>query len=182
MLGRLKELAAPERAERGEEAVPARLPAPEGRVAPGITVKGVDNVLVRLARCCNPVPGDPITGYITRGRGVSIHRSECRNIGLWQEAERERLVEASWGEGFGGPFQVRLVVEAVDRAGLLSDVMAVLADQRLSASWVTARGKRDQMASIEVTVEISNLDQLNHVIQRVGRVRDVLSVRRAGVQ
>jgi GTP pyrophosphokinase len=181
VLGRLRELFGSERTERTEDLIPARPSASVGRSPHGITIKGVDNVLVRLAHCCNPVPGDPITGYVTRGRGVSIHRSECRNIGIWRETERERLVEASWDEGFGGPFQVRLVVEAVDRAGLLSDVMAVLADQRLSASWVTARGKRDQMASIELTVEISSLEQLNHVIQRVGRVRDVLSVRRAGV-
>ena len=181
VLGRLRELCGADRAERAEDTVPPRPPATPGRPAPGIRIRGVDNVLVRLAHCCNPVPGDPITGYVTRGRGVSIHRSECRNIGVWRETERERLVEASWDEGFGGPFRVRLVVEAVDRAGLLSDVMAVLADQRLSASWVTARGRRDQMASIEVTVEINSLEQLNHVIQRVGRVRDVLSVRRAGV-
>jgi GTP pyrophosphokinase len=181
VLGRLRELCGAKETERAEDTVPPRPPATPGRPAPGIRIRGVDNVLVRLAHCCNPVPGDPITGYVTRGRGVSIHRSECRNIGVWRETERERLVEASWDEGFGGPFRVRLVVEAVDRAGLLSDVMAVLADQRLSASWVTARGRRDQMASIEVTVEINSLEQLNHVIQRVGRVRDVLSVRRAGV-
>jgi len=181
VLGRLRELFGAKETERAEDVMPPKPSAAPGRSAHGITIKGMDNVLVRLAHCCNPVPGDPITGYVTRGRGVSIHRSECRNIGIWRETERERLVEASWDEGFGGPFRVRLVVEALDRAGLLSDVMAVLADQRLSASWVTARGRRDQMASIEVTVEISTLEQLNHVIQRVGRVRDVLSVRRAGV-
>ncbi|MCL6447629.1 MAG: bifunctional (p)ppGpp synthetase/guanosine-3',5'-bis(diphosphate) 3'-pyrophosphohydrolase [Armatimonadetes bacterium] len=144
----------------------------------GIQIKGTGNLLTRLAHCCNPVPGDPITGYITRGRGVSIHRSDCRNVALWQKTDRGRLVEASWDKEFQHPFQVKLEITAMDRAGLLSDVMAVIAEMKMSASWVTARGRKDRQASIEMILEMKSKEELDYLIGKINRVKDVYEVRR----
>ena len=144
----------------------------------GIQVKGTGNLLTRLAHCCNPVPGDPITGYITRGRGVSIHRSDCRNIFLWEKTDRDRLVEANWDQGFQFPFQVKLEVTAMDRAGLLSDVMAVITEMKMSANWVTARGRKDRQASIEMILEMKSKEELDYLIGKINRVKDVYEVRR----
>jgi GTP pyrophosphokinase len=144
----------------------------------GIRVSGVDNLLARLAHCCNPVPGDAIIGYITRGRGVSVHRDDCRNIGSWREKERDRLIEVAWDQKFDAAFQIRLEVLGIDRSGLLRDVMNVLSEMKISASWVTARGDKSKMATVDLTVEIHNLEQLEYLRQRLGKVRDVFEVRR----
>ncbi|BAF59226.1 guanosine polyphosphate pyrophosphohydrolases/synthetases [Pelotomaculum thermopropionicum SI] len=149
-----------------------------GKPTQGIRVRGIDNLLIRLAHCCNPVPGDPITGYITRGRGVSIHRSDCRNIVTYQRYERERLVEVAWDEEFTEPFQVKLEINGIDRAGLLSDVMAVLKEMKISANWVTARGKKDGWAVIELVLELRSLEQLDYITDKILRVKDVYEVKR----
>lgn len=149
-----------------------------GKPTQGIRVKGIDNLLIRLSHCCNPVPGDPISGYITRGRGVSIHRTDCRNIATYQRNERERLVEVVWDKGFTEPFQVKLEVNGMDRAGLLSDVMAVLTEMKISANWVTARGKKDGGAVIELVIEMRGLEQLEYITNKIGRVKDVYDVKR----
>ncbi len=145
----------------------------------GVTVRGMDNLLVRLAHCCKPVPGDPIVGYITRGRGVSIHRSDCRNLGQFQKADQERLAEAVWSQDFRFPFQVKLEVWATDRAGLLSDVMAILTEMKMSANWVTARGgKKNNVAIIEMVMEMKNKEELDYLMSRLNRVKDVYEVKR----
>jgi GTP pyrophosphokinase len=145
----------------------------------GVTVKGIDNLLIRLAHCCKPVPGDPIVGYITRGRGVSIHRSDCRNLGQFQKADRERLAEAAWSQDFRFPFQVKLEVWARDRAGLLSDVMAIVTEMKMSANWVTARGgKKNNAAIIEMVMEMKSKEELDYLVGRINRVKEVYEVRR----
>jgi GTP pyrophosphokinase len=144
----------------------------------GIRVKGTDNLLTRLAHCCNPVPGDPIVGYITRGRGVSIHHADCYNIAQFQKIDWERLVEASWEEEFQYPFQVKLEVTAIDRAGLLQDVMSVVADLKMSANWVTARGRKNHQASIEIILEMKNKEELDYLMGKIHHVKDVYEVRR----
>lgn len=149
-----------------------------GKPTKGIRVKGVDNLLIRLSHCCNPVPGDPIIGYITRGRGVSIHRADCRNLIYALRTERERLAEVVWDKDFMEPFQVKLEVSGMDRAGLLSDVMVVLMEIKISASWVTARGKKDRGAVIDLVLDVKALDQLEFIINKIKRVKDVYDVRR----
>ncbi|MFX4263182.1 RelA/SpoT family protein [Pelotomaculum propionicicum] len=149
-----------------------------GKPTQGIRVKGIDNLLIRLSHCCNPVPGDPIAGYITRGRGVSIHRADCRNIVSYQNFERERMVEVAWDKEFTEPFQVKLEANGLDRAGFLSDVMAVLVEMKISANWVTARGKKDGGAVIEMVLEMKGLEQLEHIMNKIRRVKDVYDVRR----
>ena len=151
----------------------------KNQVTQGVTVRGIDNLLVRLAHCCKPVPGDPIVGYITRGRGVSIHRSDCRNLDQFQKADQERLAEAVWSQDFRFPFQVKLEVWARDRAGLLSDVMAIVTEMKMSANWVTARGgKKNNVAIIEMVMEMKNKEELDYLVSRLNRVKDVYEVKR----
>ncbi|MDP3043934.1 MAG: (p)ppGpp synthetase, partial [Bacillota bacterium] len=144
----------------------------------GIMVKDVGDVLVRLAHCCNPAPGDFIIGYITRGRGVSVHRGDCRNVISWIEKEKERLVEVMWDQNFDDSFQIRLEISGMDRHGLLLDVMNCLTEMKISANWVKARSVKQKGAVVELTVEIRNLEQLNYLTQRITRVKDVFEVRR----
>ncbi|HBC91493.1 MAG TPA: (p)ppGpp synthetase [Pelotomaculum sp.] len=149
-----------------------------GKPMQGIRVKGIDNILIRLSHCCNPVPGDPITGYITRGRGISIHRNDCMNLINYQRQEAERLVEVAWDQEFTEPFQVKLEINGLDRAGFLSDVMAVLVEMKISANWVTARGRKDGAAVIELVLTMKGIEQLDYIMTKISRVKDVYDMRR----
>ncbi|MGQ9557220.1 MAG: RelA/SpoT family protein [Desulfurispora sp.] len=179
---RLKEELKAEKKSSGEEMVreavrPLKARQDWGRPTQGIRVRGVDNLLIRLAHCCNPVPGDPIVGYITRGRGVSIHRADCRNMAAFLNGERQRLVEVSWDKDFQAPFQVKLEVTGLDRAGFLNDVLAVLMEMKISASGVTARGRRNG-AWVELVLELKSKEQLDFLYTRLLKVKDVYDVRR----
>lgn len=157
---------------------PRITPVPEGSTQ-GVRVEGMDNLLIRLANCCKPVPGDPIIGYITRGRGVSVHRSDCRNLHIFRKIDQDRLIDADWNQGFRFPFQVKLEISAVDRAGLLSDVMAIITEMKMSANWVTARGrKNNQTAVIEMVLEMKSKEELDYLMGKINRVQDVHEVRR----
>ena len=151
---------------------PRRIP----RNASGIRIAGVDDVLVRLSKCCSPVPGDPIMGYVTIGKGVSVHRADCPNV-AYMSATPERILQASWADSERMSHSVDVEVEAADRAGLLQDVMGVCAEFKTSASSVTARVKRDS-ALISLTLQISNLDHLHKVLNKLRTLRDVKNVYR----
>jgi guanosine-3',5'-bis(diphosphate) 3'-pyrophosphohydrolase len=153
-------------------------PAPVRRIsrsASGIRIAGVDDVLVRLSKCCSPVPGDPIMGYVTIGKGVSVHRADCPNV-AYMSATPERILQASWAET-DATHAVDVEVEAMDRPGLLQDVMGVCSEYKTSASSVTARVKREA-ALISLTLQISNLDHLHRVMERLRSLRDVRNVYR----
>ncbi|MGB9867255.1 MAG: RelA/SpoT family protein [Bacillota bacterium] len=143
----------------------------------GVSVKGLSNVLVKFAKCCNPVPGDPIIGYITRGRGVSIHRVNCPNVMLYAK-EPERLIEASWQAEPQFSLPVDIAVRGFDRPGLLSDVAAVVAELKSNILSARARTTAEGGAIIEMTVEIRDLAHLQQLITKISRVKDVLSVLR----
>ncbi len=149
-----------------------------GRPVEGVRVRGVDNVLIRFSRCCNPVPGDPIIGYITRGRGVSVHRVDCPNV-RHLAGENERLIEVAWDKDVPKTFQTALVISAFDRPGLLSDVVNTVAETRTNISYVNARASRSKTATIDLVVEISSLEQLRHLQEKIAKVRDVFSVTRS---
>jgi GTP pyrophosphokinase len=153
-------------------AVPAKRPA---RSSSGVRIAGVDDVLVRLSKCCSPVPGDPIMGYVTIGRGVSVHRADCPNV-AYITATPERILQASWVESTAMAHAVDVDLEAADRAGLLQDVMGVCAEYKTAASSVTARVKRDGSAVISLTLQITNLDHLHKVMEKLRAVRDVRNV------
>lgn len=146
------------------------------RSSSGIIVKGEEDVLIRLARCCNPVPGDPIVGYITRGRGVSVHRQDCRNVTLHGLGDDERMIEVSWDLADKGSYHVHLEVSAMDRAGLLNDVMTVLSEMKISADWVSARGTKNRMATIDLVLEVKGLDQLEYIMSKIRRIKDVYDI------
>jgi len=153
-------------------------PAPRrvARNASGIRIAGVDDVLVRLSKCCSPVPGDPIMGYVTIGKGVSVHRADCPNV-AYMSSMPERILQASWAEVESATHSVDIEVEALDRAGLLQDVMGACAEFKTSASSVTARVKREA-ALISLTLQISNLDHLHKVLNKLRTLRDVKNVYR----
>ncbi|MDT3701283.1 MAG: bifunctional (p)ppGpp synthetase/guanosine-3',5'-bis(diphosphate) 3'-pyrophosphohydrolase [Thermincola sp.] len=146
------------------------------RSSSGIIVKGEEDVLIRLARCCNPVPGDPIIGYITKGRGVSVHRQDCRNVTVHGLGEDERIIEVSWDTADRGSYHVHLEISAMDRAGLLNDVMTVLSEMKISAEWVSARGIKNRMATIDLVLEVKGLDQLEYIMGKIRRIKDIYDI------
>jgi len=147
------------------------------RNASGIRIAGVDDVLVRVSKCCSPVPGDPIMGYVTIGKGVSVHRADCPNV-AYMSASPERILQASWAETEQLTHAVDVELEAMDRAGLLQEVMGVCSEFKTSASSVTARVKRDKMALISLTLQINHLDHLHKVLEKLRTLKDVRSVYR----
>lgn len=146
-----------------------------------VQVKGIDNILVRFSRCCNPVPGDPIVGYITRGRGVSIHHRACRNFANLTSQDQARWIEVSWDNVDAAYYPVHLVLHAIDRPGLLLDVAQVVAETRTNIVSAKARASRDQTAVIDLIMEIRSLDQLGYIQRQLQKVNDVLSVARVNV-
>lgn len=146
----------------------------------GIRVQGVGDLLTRLARCCNPVPGDPIVGYITRGKGVTIHRADCSSV--VNEDEPERLVDVEWGRMEQQTFPVTIRVEAWDREGLVRDVAAVVADERVNISAASVTVHKDRTATLTATLEISSIDRLARILAKIEGIRDVFSVTRDGNQ
>lgn len=145
----------------------------------GVTVKGVDNLLVRYARCCNPVPGDAIVGYITRGRGVSVHRMDCLNIPFGSDAEEaDRVIEVEWEESVDANYSVDIEITGHDRRGLLNEVLQAVSESKTNISAVTGRSVKNKMALIHMTVLIRNIDHLSAVVEKIKRVQDVYSVQR----
>ncbi|QBS38010.1 bifunctional (p)ppGpp synthetase/guanosine-3',5'-bis(diphosphate) 3'-pyrophosphohydrolase [Thermaerobacter sp. FW80] len=143
----------------------------------GVRVDGLDHVLVRFSRCCNPVPGDPIVGYVTRGRGVSIHRADCTMLKASPEADR-RLIDVSWDQVAGQAFPVAVEISCYDRVGLLSDITAVVADTRRNILAARTRTHKDGTATIDLVVEVQNLEQFDQLRRQLERVRDVIRVER----
>ncbi|GMB02094.1 bifunctional (p)ppGpp synthetase/guanosine-3',5'-bis(diphosphate) 3'-pyrophosphohydrolase [Pelosinus sp. IPA-1] len=144
----------------------------------GILVEGESGLMVRLAKCCNPLPGDAIIGYITRGRGVSVHRADCTNI-LVQPEEYERMIEVGWDLTVGNLYKVIVEVIGVDRSELLSDILMVTSESKIKVSSVNAKVIKNNMGSITLTLDLSNLNQLEHIMTKMRRVKDVYSVHRA---
>ena len=150
---------------------PASMPGPTG-----IRVLGVGDLLTRLAQCCHPVPGDEIIGYITRGKGVTVHRNACSSVA--HEQDQERLVQVDWGRTGQQMFPITVRVEAWDRVGLARDLAALLADEGLSITELNTRSHKDQTATVWATVEVNGLEKLSRVLHRLEGVKDVFSVQR----
>jgi GTP pyrophosphokinase len=140
----------------------------------GIRIAGVDDVLVRLSKCCSPVPGDPIMGFVTIGRGVSVHRADCPNV-AYMNAAPERILEASWADVTHIQHAVDIEIEAGDRAGLLQDVLGVCAELKTPVSSVNARVKRE-LANISITAQITNIDHLQKLLGKLTALKDVRAV------
>ncbi len=145
------------------------------RSSSGIRIAGVDDVLVRLSKCCSPVPGDPIMGFVTIGKGVSVHRADCPNTASLN-GEPERVLEAQWLEQRAMTHAVDIEIEAGDRSGLLQDIMGVAAEQKTDINAVEARVKREKLARVSLTAQIRDLDQLHTLLRKLGAIKDVRSV------
>ncbi|GGV61744.1 GTP pyrophosphokinase [Streptomyces griseoloalbus] len=144
---------------------------------PGVIVKGVEDVWVKLARCCTPVPGDPIIGFVTRGSGVSVHRSDCVNVDSLSR-EPERILEVEWAPTQSSVFLVAIQVEALDRSRLLSDVTRVLSDQHVNILSAAVQTSRDRVATSRFTFEMGDPKHLGHVLKAVRGVEGVYDVYR----
>ncbi|WP_345943951.1 bifunctional (p)ppGpp synthetase/guanosine-3',5'-bis(diphosphate) 3'-pyrophosphohydrolase [Streptomyces sp. SID3212] len=144
---------------------------------PGVVVKGVDDVWVKLARCCTPVPGDPIIGFVTRGAGVSVHRADCVNVDSLSQ-QPERMLEVEWAPTQSSVFLVAIQVEALDRSRLLSDVTRVLSDQHVNILSAAVQTSRDRVATSRFTFEMGDPKHLGHVLKAVRGVEGVYDVYR----
>jgi GTP pyrophosphokinase len=159
-----------------ETATPTRLPTgpqrPRPSSDPGIVVKGVTDVWVKLARCCTPVPGDDVVGFVTRGRGVSVHRRDCVNATALL-TDTDRFVEVEWAPSAGSVFLVAIQVEALDRTRLLSDVTRVLSDQHVNILSASVTTTRDRVAVSRFTFEMGETKHLGHVLNAVRNIEGV---------
>jgi len=142
----------------------------------GVHVEGIDNLLVRIAKCCNPVPGDEIVGYITKGRGVSVHRSDCPNIQT--EEAKERYIDVQWkgNQTNKNQYHVDLEITGYDRRGLVNEVLQVINETKTNITYVNGRSDRNKMAIIEVTILIRNTAHLRKVVERIKQIKYVYSV------
>lgn len=144
----------------------------------GITVKGESNLMVRFAKCCTPVPGDEILGYITKGRGVSVHRKDCQNLKNLIETDGEKVVEVSWGTSKGNSYVAEIQVMADDRDGLLADIMSIITDLKLQLSAVNANLAKENYAYINVKVKIQCVNSLQDLMKRIKNLKGVVDVYR----
>jgi len=142
--------------------------------AAGIIIDDIDNIAVKLARCCNPIPGDPIVGYVTRGRGVSIHHRDCTNVVMVQE--QGRLLPAKWGTKSVGPFVVALTVTALDYDGLLQQLLLSITESKTSLVQVKARTNKSGLALVDLHIEVKDKEHMDSTLDKLRKVRDVYHV------
>ncbi|NIR60760.1 MAG: GTP diphosphokinase [Gammaproteobacteria bacterium] len=172
----LQELARPS----PEPEPPVRAPR-RGETAGDVKIEGVGDLLTRMARCCKPVPNDPIVGYITRGRGVTVHRQDCPNMLRLDGAQHQRLIEVQWAGAPTHTYPVDVLVEAVDRQGLLRDVTAVLANEKINVTSMSTRTEHGSItARIDLTLEVTDMGQLSRVLSRMNQLPNVVEARRIG--
>lgn len=144
-----------------------------------VVVEGVGNLMHHMARCCQPIPGDAITGYITMGRGISIHRSDCEQFLDLQASHPERVVESVWGDNYAGGFHLNIRIVASDRNGLLRDITTVLANEKISVLGVSSRmDSKKQLATIDMEIELQNVEILSKILARLAKLDDVIEAKR----
>lgn len=148
--------------------------------SPGIRVKGIDNVLVRFAKCCNPVPGDPIIGYITKGRGVSVHRKDCENVKSLLLNESNRMIEVSWEDQGArkNEYITGIEVRAENRDGLLAELMEAIIETKMPLYAINAKTIRSDVAMINIKLRISDIEKLKSIMRRMRKLKGVIAVYR----
>ena len=144
----------------------------------GILVKGEEGIMVKLARCCNPIPGDPVVGYITRGTGVSVHRADCINVLHASKDERSRMIEVTWDIGIDDVYKVNLAIVTADRPGLISDILSITTDYKMNIFDLKCRLDKSKNATINMGLDVASLEQLENVMNRIRRMKDVYTVER----
>src|SRR5947208_2282808 len=153
-------------------------PMPPDTSRGGVNVKGVGDLLIRFGVCCNPVPGDKIVGYITRGRGVTVHRADCSNVK--GTADKERFVDVEWERSTTRTYPVAIRIEGWDRDGFLRDVAAVISENQVNLLALSAQANPDKTASVNATLQVTSVEQPSRVLAKLEGVRDVFSVHRDG--
>ena len=159
--------------------ISGKKPAVEARL--GIVAGGVDDVAIRRSKCCTPVPGDEVIGYVTRGRGLALHRKGCPNVAVYCEKEPDRIVQVEWRDSEGERFQTGLRIEALDRLGLLTDISAMFSETKTNINSAKIKSYPNKTATFELTIEVSDLDHLNALMTRIGGLSDILAVRRTSI-
>lgn len=144
----------------------------------GILVKGEDGIMVKLARCCNPIPGDLVVGYITRGTGVSVHCADCVNVKNASEEEKSRMIEVSWDIGVSDVYRVNIIIHSGDRPGLMSDILSVTTDLKLNIFDLSSHTDKNKSVTTKIGLDIQSLDQLEFIMNRMRRMKNVYSVER----
>jgi GTP pyrophosphokinase len=161
--------------DTSEVTLPQVAPPPPARTG-GIRVKGVGDLLVRFSKCCHPIPGDSIVGFITRGRGVTVHLADCTTV--LNEKDRARLIEVEWEQQVQQTYPIAIRVEALDRSGLLADISNVVADSKVNIVAASVKVNPDHRATVQATLQVTSVAQLSRVLSRIEQLRDVLSVQR----
>lgn len=151
-------------------------PKREKRLTQGISIEGLENIKVRFSKCCNPVPGDEIIGYITRGRGVSVHRKDCPNVSYVDT--QERFIEVEWDTSEKAEYPAEIQIKAIDRTGLLTEITQRITDSNLSLLSLNARTNKEKMVIINMTLEIKDIDQLRDLMKKIRRLKGVIDVYR----
>lgn len=141
----------------------------------GVNIKGVDNIQVKFAKCCTPVPGDDIVGYITKGRGVSIHRSDCTTL---KQADKDRLVEVYWTNRDSDMYEVEIQIMAIDRRGLLSEITQRISDAKVNVNVMSSRVNKENLSHINVTLSVRNSESLTRLIESLKSIRSTIDVYR----
>ena len=159
--------------------VTGKRPAEEARL--GIVAGGVDDMAIRRSKCCTPIPGDEVVGYVTRGRGLTIHRKGCPNLAVYGEKEPDRLVEVEWRESSSEKFQTGIHIESLDRVGLLNDISAMFSETKTNIFSAKITSHPDKTASFDLTIEVADVKHLNNLMTRIGSLSDILEVRRTSL-
>ena len=144
----------------------------------GILVKGEDGIMVKLARCCNPIPGDPVVGYITRGAGISVHRADCPNVLSNKPEEQARLIEVGWDVKVNDVFKANLLITSMDRPGLMSEVLNIVSETKLNIYALNVHTDKSKTCVTNLGLDISAVDQLNYVINKIRRLKGIYTVER----
>lgn len=150
----------------------------KAKASHGILVKGEAGLMVKLARCCNPIPGDPVIGYITRGSGVSVHRADCPNVLTNNPEEQSRLIDVSWDVGLDSVYKVNILITSMDKTGIIADIMMVTTDAKLNIFSMVCKTDKNKVANIHLGLDINSLDQLEYFMNRIRRMKGVYSVER----
>jgi len=163
------------------EDIPYVSPTEQKRVTKssnGVRVKGIDNILIRFSRCCNPLPGDEIIGFITKGRGLSVHRKDCKELTNMAIDKQERLIEVEWEDNVDSVYPVDVEIVGIDRPRLVADIMNAIMETRTHVLEINARVAKNRMARVQLKIEARNLEHLKFVLQRVRRIKDITAVKR----
>ncbi len=177
----MKEMTDEEVLKNVEENAAAKQMLSKGRSQSGIVVKGIHDVAVRFSKCCSPVPGDEIVGFVTRGRGVSIHRTDCINIINLQESERVRLIDAEWQDESldgAGKFLAEITIYANNRSGLLADISRALTEKNIDIISMNTKTSKQGVATMSTAFEVSSKDELNRVVEKLRGMESVIDIER----